>query len=65
MVGRLLSSNAGNTTINYYLDKSPTTPWNMLVGANLDLNRRWSLRSEVGFIGRVSALMGLVYRLDL
>ncbi len=65
LVSRLLSGNAGNTTVNYYLDKAPSTPWNMLLGANLDLNRRWSIRSEVGFIGRVSALLNLVYRLDL
>jgi hypothetical protein len=65
IVSRLLNSNAGNTTINYYLDKTPSTPWNMLVGANLDLNRRWSIRTEVGFIGRISALLNLVYRLDL
>src|SRR5512134_392304 len=65
IVSRLLGSNAGSTTINYYLDKAPSTPWNMLLGANLDLNRRWSVRSEVGFIGRVSALLSLVYRLDL
>ena len=65
LVSRLLSGNAGNTTVNYYLDKAPSTPWNMLLGANLDLNRRWSIRSEVGFIGRVSALVNLVYRLDL
>jgi hypothetical protein len=37
----------------------------MLLGVNLDLNRRWTIRSEVGFIGRVSALINLVYRLDL
>ena len=65
IVSRLLGSDAGSTTINYYLDKAPSTPWNMLLGANLDLNRRWSVRSEVGFIGRVSALLSLVYRLDL
>jgi hypothetical protein len=65
VVSHLLSGDAGNTTVNYYLDKAPSTPWNMLLGANLDLNRRWSIRSEVGFIGRASALLNLVYRLDL
>jgi hypothetical protein len=65
IVSHLLGSDAGSTTVNYYLDKAPSTPWNMLLGVNLDLNRRWTIRSEVGFIGRVSALINLVYRLDL
>jgi hypothetical protein len=65
VVNRLLTSNAADLTINYRLNKAPADPWNMLAGANIDLNRRWSLRSEAGFIGRTSVLVSAVYRLDL
>ncbi|HEY7026942.1 MAG TPA: hypothetical protein VH438_05015 [Gemmatimonadales bacterium] len=65
IVNALLSSNPGNTTINYQLKKDPADPWNMLVGGNIDLNKRWTIRAEVGFIGRTSVLLNAVYRLDL
>jgi hypothetical protein len=65
VVDALLNSNAGNTTINYQLQKDPADPWNMLVGGNIDLNKRWTIRAEVGFIGRTSVLLNAVYRLDL
>jgi hypothetical protein len=65
VVDQLLNSNAANTTINYQLHKAPSDPWNMLAGANIDLNKRWTLRAEAGFIGRTSLLVNAVYRLDL
>ena len=65
VVAGLLNSGAGNTTINYQLHKAPADPWNMLAGANIDLNKRWTLRAEAGFIGRYSVLLNAVYRLDL
>jgi hypothetical protein len=65
VVEKLLSGNAGDTTINYQLNKAPSTPWNMLIGSNLDLNKRWSVRAEAGLIGRTSVLVSAVYRLDL
>ena len=65
VVNALLNSNPGNTTINYQLKKDPADPWNMLVGGNIDLNKRWTIRAEVGFIGRTSVLLNAVYRLDL
>lgn len=65
VVDRLLNSNAGDITINYTLNKAPSKAWNMLLGANLDLNRRWSVRAEAGMIGRTSVLVSAVYRLDL
>ncbi|HKV75806.1 MAG TPA: hypothetical protein VJN95_14905 [Gemmatimonadales bacterium] len=64
IVNHLLNSNAGDITINYGLNKAPSTPWNMLIGSNFDFNKRWTIRGEVGFIGRTSALLNLVYRLD-
>jgi hypothetical protein len=65
LVDRLLAGDYSDVTVNYQLDKAPSTPWNMLIGGNLDLGTRWSVRAEVGLIGRYSALVNLVYRLDL
>jgi hypothetical protein len=65
VVDRLLNGGASDLTINYRLDKAPSDPWNMLVGGNLDLNKRWTVRAEAGFIGRKSILVNAVYRLDL
>lgn len=65
LVNALLNSNAANLTINYQLNKAPSDPWNMLAGASIDLNKRWSFRAEAGFIGRNSLLLNAVYRLDL
>jgi hypothetical protein len=65
VVAALLNSNAASTTINYQLNKAPSDPWNMLAGTSIDLNKRWSLRAEAGFIGRTSLLLNAVYRVDL
>ena len=65
LVGRLLAGDASDVTVNYSLKKAPATKWNLLLGANLDFNDRWSVRTEVGLIGRYSVLLGGVYRLDL
>ena len=56
---------AGDPTINYKLDKAIADPWNMLLGAELDLSRRVQLRAEAGFIGRFSILFGVNYRLPI
>ena len=64
IVDRLLAG-GGDLKINYTIDKSLADPWNMLAGANIDFNKRWSIRGEVGFIGRTSVLLSAVYRLDL
>ena len=61
----LLSADYSDVVINYQLQKAPTDKWNMLAGANVDLGKRWTIRSEVGFIGRYSVLFNAVYRLDL
>jgi hypothetical protein len=65
IVDRLLSGDASDLQINYSIDKSIADPWNMLVGANFDFSKRWTVRSEAGFIGRNSILLSVVYRLDL
>jgi hypothetical protein len=64
IVDGLLTGNAADVTVNYRLDKAPTTPWNALVGGNLDLSRKFSVRAEVGFSGRTSAMLSAVYHLD-
>jgi hypothetical protein len=64
VVDRLLEGD-GELRINYSIDKSLADPWNMLVGGNIDFNKRWSIRSEIGMIGRFSVLLSAVYRLDL
>jgi len=61
----LLSADYSDVVVNYQLQKAPSDKWNMLLGANLDLGKRWTIRSEVGFIGRYSVLVNAVYRLDL
>jgi len=65
IVNALLNSNAADLKINYRLNKAPSDPWNMLAGASIDLNKRWTLRAEAGFIGRNSILINAVYRIDL
>ncbi len=65
LVERLLSGDYSDVTVNYSLKKAPATRWNLLVGANLDLSDRWSIRTEVGLIGRYSVLVGAAYRMDL
>jgi hypothetical protein len=65
LVNALLNSNAADLKINYQLNKAPSDPWNMLTGASIDLNKRWTLRAEAGFIGRNSLLVNAVYRIDL
>jgi hypothetical protein len=52
-------------TINYSLDKSLTTPWNMLIGGNYEIGKRWAFRAEAGLIGRWSIMTNLVYRFPL
>ena len=65
IVDKLLTAGGSDLVINYQLNKAPTKPWNMLVGGNMDFNKRWSLRSEIGFIQRTSILLNLAYRFDL
>jgi hypothetical protein len=37
----------------------------MIIGGSYELTRNWHFRGEVGFIGRVQALLVLNYRLAL
>jgi hypothetical protein len=50
-------------TINYSLKKNPVSNWSMLVGAQYQFNKRWQVRTEVGFLGgRKSLLLSGNYR---
>jgi len=51
--------------INYSMNKSLTTPWNMLIGGNYEIGKRWAFRAEAGLIGRWSLMTNVVYRLPL
>ena len=51
--------------IRYRLDKRVSQPWNMLVGAQLELSEHWQLRAEVGFIKRTQVIAGLNYRFGM
>jgi hypothetical protein len=56
-------TNAGNTTVQYSLDKKPTNMWNFIVGSQFQINKSWMIRAEVGFLGtRTQFIGGLQYR---
>jgi len=66
IVDRLFSGDAGDTEVSYRLDKAPTTPWTMAVGAQIELSRHWQFRTEFNFLGdRTSILANLVFRIDI
>ena len=53
----------GESIIRYGMDKQVEQQWNGTIGAQFQLNKRWMLRSEVGFMGnRKSILASLNYR---
>lgn len=58
-----LDSRDGSTIVSYSMDKAPEQEWNMLIGGQFQLNKRWMLRSEVGLVGdRKSFLASINYR---
>lgn len=53
----------GSSIIRYGMDKQVQQKWNGTLGMQYQLNKRWMLRSEAGFIGnRKSVLVSLNYR---
>ncbi len=53
----------GESIVRYGMDKQVQQKWNGMIGIQYQLNKRWMLRSEVGFIGnRKSILASLNYR---
>jgi hypothetical protein len=52
--------------IRYSFDKAIENPWNMLVGAQWQLNYRWQVRAEAQFFGdRTAGLFSLNYRFGI
>jgi hypothetical protein len=59
-------SNAGNSTVQYSLDKRPKEMWNFIIGTQYQINRSWMIRAEYGFLGARSQFIGgLQYRFNL
>lgn len=59
-------SNAGNSSIQYSLNKTQKTPWNFLIGSQYQINRDWMIRAEYGFLGtRTQLIVGLQWRFNL
>jgi hypothetical protein len=55
-----------NTTVEYSLDKKPAGVWNMILGAQLALDRAWQFRFETTFLnGRTTFLAATEYRFDI
>lgn len=52
-----------NPIIHYKLDKALTHPWNMLIGAEVDLHKRVQMRMEYGFRGRTQLI--ICYRFNM
>jgi opacity protein-like surface antigen len=59
--------NDGNTaTVDYSLDKSLKDAWNFIIGTQYQLNKKWMIRAEYGFLGsRTQFLTSLQYRFGL
>ncbi len=58
-------TNAGSSSIQYSLDKTPKDKWNFLIGTQFQINRSWMIRAEYGFLGtRTQFIGGLQYRFD-
>jgi hypothetical protein len=53
----------GNGVISYQLDKKIAGPWNLVFGAQFQLNKNWMWRVEMGAFGKRSqALLSFNYR---
>jgi hypothetical protein len=52
-----------NTDLTYSLQKEVVDEWNIIIGGQYQLNKRWQLRSEYGFLGsRNQFLASIGYR---
>jgi hypothetical protein len=47
----------GSAVVRYALDKRPVQEWNMIVGGQFQLNKRWVFRAETGFLGERNTLL--------
>ncbi|CAL1518682.1 hypothetical protein [Chitinophaga sp. MM2321] len=49
--------------VNYSLKKNPVSHWSLVAGGQYQFNKRWQVRTEVGFLGgRTSLLLSGNYR---
>lgn len=56
-------SNISSSTVQYSLDKAPKDKWNFIVGSQFQLDKRFMIRAEYGFLGsRQQFIGGLQYR---
>jgi len=61
-----LDNAEGNTIIHYGMDKRPVEEWNMVIGGQFQLNKKWMVRSEAGIVGdRKSFLASVNYRFKI
>lgn len=61
-----LKDNVETGYIRYDMTKKITKPWNMLVGAQWQINYRWQLRTEAQFLGsRTAGMLSLNYRFGI
>ncbi|MEK6479162.1 hypothetical protein WJR50_16570 [Catalinimonas sp. 4WD22] len=57
------SRDPGEAVIDYKLDKRVAAPFNIILGAQYQFNKKWMLRSELGVFGKRSQfLLNLNYR---
>jgi len=49
-----------DASISYSLIKRATSNWSMLAGGQFQLNKRWQFRTEAGFLGGRTSIMGSV-----
>jgi opacity protein-like surface antigen len=58
-----IDNREGESIVQYGIDKQVAKKWNMLLGAQFQINKRWQLRFEAGILGdRKSFLSSLNYR---
>ena len=61
-----IANGDGNTVVNYSIAKESAAEWNMLVGAQYQLDRHLQFRTEFGFLGeRKSWLLSANYRFGI
>ena len=59
-------SGAGESSVQYSLNKTQKKKWNFLVGSQYQINRSWMVRVEYGFLGtRQQLIAGLQWRFNL
>jgi hypothetical protein len=59
----ILAGLAGSDRLNYSVRVEPKENWNLLIGGNWQLNKRWSLTAELGGVmDRFHAIGAVMWR---